>query len=61
MRHPAVDSRDRMKAFGLSLDTQIKIIDEMTALVRDMRVIGKTSMLPFQTGIITALIYFKLL
>ncbi|KAL1517342.1 hypothetical protein ABEB36_001117 [Hypothenemus hampei] len=49
---PEIDSRDRLKAFGLALDDQVRIIDEMTNLMTTMRVKGKRNLLPFQLGVI---------
>lgn len=50
VRVPQTDSRERMKAFGLALDVQMKIIEDMTTLMSNMRVHGKNSRMPFQTG-----------
>jgi hypothetical protein len=47
---PESDSRDRVKAFGLALETQLNIFDNMSTTISEMRVKGTTSLLPFQKG-----------
>lgn len=47
---PEVDSRNRMKAYGLSLDTQVNILQSMSKTIENLRVKGKKTMLPFQKG-----------
>lgn len=46
---PEADSRKRKKAYGLSLDLQ-KNINKMTDGMKNLRVKGKSSLLPLQTG-----------
>lgn len=50
-RCPEPDRRDRMKGYGLALDKQLEILHAMTEMVDNMRVCGKQSLTPFQTGI----------
>ncbi|KAL1488760.1 hypothetical protein ABEB36_010800 [Hypothenemus hampei] len=47
---PETDSRERMKAFGLSIDIQGEIIDKMTEVMKNMRAVGKSTLMPFQKG-----------
>ena len=47
---PRVDSRERCHAYGLALDTQNRILDQMKEMVENMRAIGKSGLLPFQKG-----------
>ncbi|KAL1493601.1 hypothetical protein ABEB36_009302 [Hypothenemus hampei] len=46
------DTRDRLKPYGLKLESQNHILDSMTATIKNMRVIGRTTLLPFQKGVI---------
>lgn len=50
VRVPRSDSRDRTKAYGLALELQESIINAMSDTMENMRVKGKTSLLPFQKG-----------
>lgn len=49
---PSIDSRPRMRAFGLALDDQRVIINTMTENIRNMRTPTRRSLLPFQKGIL---------
>lgn len=44
------DSRQRTRAYGLSLEIQDKILNEMTNTMENLRVKGKKCLLPFQKG-----------
>lgn len=44
------DSRQRTRAYGLSLEIQDKILNEMTKTIENLRVKGKKCLLPFQKG-----------
>ena len=46
----AADSRERVQAYGLNIDVQNNILDNMTELISNMRVTGKNFLLPFQKG-----------
>lgn len=50
VRVPYSDQRERCHAYGLSLENQIPILDEMTEMVKDMRGIGRRTLLHFQRG-----------
>ena len=50
VRSPYSDSRERVHAYGLHLESQNVILNNMTEMVTNMRVIGKNSLLPFQKG-----------
>lgn len=50
MRVPESDSRERVKAFGFNLNLQTKILDEMSEVMLNMRVNGKSFLMPFQKG-----------
>lgn len=58
---PAEDSRDRKKAFGLSLDLQHNILDQMSKVMSELRVKGRKTLLPFQKGILISNTSLKLL
>lgn len=47
---PVTDSRERMKAYGLALETQSNILNNMNKVMSTIRVKGKKSLLPFQKG-----------
>lgn len=47
---PRPDSRTRCHAYGLAFEEQNIILDQMTDMVREMRAIGRTTLLPFQKG-----------
>lgn len=47
---PYPDARERCHAFGLALEQQISILDDMTKMVSEMRAIGRNTLLPFQKG-----------
>lgn len=47
---PYPDARERCHAYGLSLETQNHILEEMTEMVKEMRAIGRKTLLPFQKG-----------
>lgn len=49
-RVPRPDARTRCHAFGLSIDEQSQILNQMTDLMKNMKAIGRTSLLPFQVG-----------
>ena len=51
-RRPEPDRWERMKAYGLALNTQLEILDNMIAMITEMRVQGKKVLAPFQTGIL---------
>ena len=66
------DSRQRVHAYGLAIEIQESILDRMSTMVAEMRVIGKKCLLPFQKGVIihffkfqctqvTVLFFFKVL
>lgn len=46
------DVRSSQKSFGLDLENQEKILDNMTHQIGKLRVYGKKTLLPFQKGII---------
>lgn len=46
----APDARNRNKAYGLSIEEQNQIIDDMSTTIFDLRVKGRKHLLPFQTG-----------
>lgn len=48
VRHVQPDSRDRVKPYGQALDVQNEILLKMTNVISDLRVKGKTFLLPFQ-------------
>lgn len=50
VRVPNKDSRDRVKAFGLRLDLQTQILNDMNETITKMRVKGKSFLMPFQKG-----------
>lgn len=50
VRVPYSDSRDRVQGYGLKLDVQNKIINEMSEAMKTLRVKGKKSLMPFQKG-----------
>lgn len=62
---PTIDSRKRMSAYGLQLDTQNKILEDMKSNITKMRVITKKgvkkNLLPFQKGIIMSIRSLKML
>lgn len=49
-RVPRQDTRDRLHAYGLALEKQNIILNNMSQMMSEIRVIGKKSMLPFQKG-----------
>lgn len=50
VRVPICDTRDRKKAYGLAIPLQNDIINKMTETIENLRVKGKTFLLPFQKG-----------
>lgn len=50
-RVPRQDSRERLNAYGLALETQNEVLNNMSKMMTDIRVIGKNTLLPFQKGI----------
>lgn len=48
----AVDSRERMKAYGLALETQNQILSDIDQLIFKLRTPNKSCLLPFQKGIL---------
>ena len=48
----SIDSRDRMKAYGLAIEIQNNIIKNMSDIMINMRAPKKKSLLPFQKGIL---------
>ena len=46
----AADSRERVQTYGVNIDVQNNILDNMSQLISNMRVTGKNFMLPFQKG-----------
>ena len=49
---PAIDSRARMKAYGLAISGQNEILQKMDTLISNILAPGKKSLLPFQKGIL---------
>lgn len=49
---PAVDMRNRKKAFGLAISEQEEILKKTDEVILELRTPGKKSMLPFQKGIL---------
>lgn len=47
------DLRSTKQAYGLKINEQNKVLDNMTDIINNMRVYGKSYLLPFQKGIIT--------
>lgn len=58
---PESSLRDRVKAYGLCLETQNKILENMEDLTRNMKVLNKRFLLPFQKGILISISSLKLL
>lgn len=50
VRVPRADSRERIQAYGISIDVQNDILDKMSNMVLNMKVGNKSSLLPFQKG-----------
>lgn len=46
------DARKRLHAFGLAMEVQLDILNRATEFFKEARVVGKSSMQPFQKGII---------
>jgi len=42
-----------VSSYGMDLASQNKLLDDMNIFIKNMRVHGNTSMLPFQRGIMT--------
>lgn len=57
----SMESLHRKKAFGLSLNLQTSILDKMTLNMTNLRVKGKTGLLPFQRGVLITNNSLKLL
>lgn len=49
-RVPRQDTRERLHAYGLSLEIQNDILNNMSQMISEIRVIGKNTLLPFQKG-----------
>ncbi|CAH0546285.1 unnamed protein product [Brassicogethes aeneus] len=49
------------RAFGLALDIQMPILDKMSQVISQMKVIGRSSQLPFQKGILISNSALKML
>lgn len=49
---PEIDSRNRIKAFGLAVEEQNDIINKMNDNILQLRASGKKVLLPFQKGIL---------
>lgn len=51
-RVPRQDKRERLHAYGLAPEIQNDILNNMTKMMSEIRVIGRNTLLPFQKGII---------
>lgn len=49
-RVPRQDTRERLHAYGLALELQNDILNNMSQMMSEIRVIGKNTLLPFQKG-----------
>lgn len=50
VRVPRPDSRPRCHGYGLAIDEQNQILNQMTDLMKNMQAVGRSSLLPFQDG-----------
>lgn len=58
---PQSDSRSTIKAYGLALEEQNKILDEIFQYIKTMRKLNSKSLLPFQKGILISIKSLKAL